>query len=215
MTEPVMTNEIEKKSPSILGIIWSPSEHFTRMKEKPKIWGPLLIIILLFIVASIFISMNTNLSIEGISEEDLDLLKPFLIATSVITGIITPILTALMSSLIYLLIARIARSTVSFRQLFSMNVYLLLITALSMLVNGIGMMITGSATSTFTNLNTLIPADGTLKAIFDNIEVFTIWSVILLAIGLQKVASFSKGLAWGVSIGFYLLSIFFSIMGLA
>ncbi len=205
------TNEIEKKSPSLWGILWNPSEHFARIKEKPKIWGPLLMIILVFSIGMIIVTTNTGSENEGLPEE----LAPFLVIGSIIAGVIVPIVTAFIGTLVYLLIARLARSNVSFRQLFSMNVYLLILTALGMIVNGIGMVITGSSTTTFTSLTTLIPADGALKAVFDNIEVFSIWSVILSAIGLQKVASFSKELAWGVSIGFYMLSIFFSMIGWA
>jgi hypothetical protein len=211
--ERLETNEIEKKSPSLWGILWSPSEHFARIKEKPKIWGPLLMIILVFSIGMIIVTTNTELGTEGISADELALIKPFLVIGSIIAGVIVPIVIAFIGTLVYLLIARIARSNVSFRQLFSMNVYLLILTALSMIVNGIGMVITGSSTTTFTSLTTLIPADGALKAVFDNIEVFSIWGVILSAIGLQKVASFSKGLAWGVSIGFYMLTIFFSMIG--
>ncbi|WP_396234323.1 Yip1 family protein [Caldifermentibacillus hisashii] len=209
MEERLETNEIEKKSPSLWGILWSPSEHFARIKEKPKIWGPLLMIILVFSIGMIIVTTNTESGTEDLPEE----LAPFLVIGSIIAGVIVPIVTAFIGTLVYLLIARLARSNVSFRQLFSMNVYLLIITALGMIVNGIGMVITGSSTTTFTSLTTLIPADGALKAVFDNIEVFSIWSVILSAIGLQNVASFSKELAWGVSIGFYMLSIFFSMIG--
>ena len=48
-----------------------------------------------------------------------------------------------------------------------------------------------------------------------SIEVFTIWGVILSAIGLQKVADFSKGLAWTIAIVFFAIGIIFTVIGVA
>ena len=64
-----------------------------------------------------------------------------------------------------------------------------------------------------TSLGSIIEAEGSLGAVLGSIEIFAIWGLILVAIGLHKVAGFSKGLAWTVSIAFFVISIIFALIG--
>ena len=122
----------------------------------------------------------------------------------------------LIATVIYLIIAKIARSEVSFKQLFSMNTYIMMISALSMILNGIGVALLGGTAGTmYTSLGSLIGAEGTMGALLTSIEVFAIWGMILQAIGLQKVANFSKGLAWTIVIVFFAIGIIFTMIGAA
>ena len=52
MSEVERTTEIKVEKPSLLGTIWSPGEQFERIRERPKVWGPLAIIALLFTILS-------------------------------------------------------------------------------------------------------------------------------------------------------------------
>lgn len=58
-----------------------------------------------------------------------------------------------------------------------------------------------------TSLNSIIGAEGVMGVLLSSIEVFSIWGIVLTAMGLQIVAQFSKGLAWGTVIAFYIISI--------
>jgi hypothetical protein len=209
-----MSEEVKGKNPSIWGMIWSPTEQFERIKERPKIWGALAIVTVLFVIGMYLTSLGMPMEIEGISEEQLAQISMFSTITLMITGVITPIFGVLISTVIYLIIAKIARSEVSFKQLFSMSTYIMIISALSVIVNGIGIaLLSGSAETIYTSLGSLIEAEGAMGALLNSLELFTIWGVILSAIGLQKVANFSKGLAWTISIIFFAIGVIFAMIG--
>ena len=209
-----MSEEVKGKNPSIWGMIWSPSEQFERIKERPKIWGALAIVTVLFVIGMYLTSLGIPMEIEGVSEEQLAQISMFSTITLMITGVITPIFGVLISTVIYLIIAKIARSEVSFKQLFSMSTYIMIISALSVIVNGIGIaLLSGSAETIYTSLGSLIEAEGAMGALLNSLELFTIWGVILSAIGLQKVANFSKGLAWTISIIFFAIGVIFAMIG--
>ncbi|MBY0096862.1 YIP1 family protein [Mesobacillus maritimus] len=211
-----MSEETIARKPSIFGIIWSPTEQFERIKERPKIWAPLGIVTLLFIVGMYLTSLGLEIELEGIPEADLALAKAAGTFTLILVGIISPIFGAFISTLIYLLISKIPGSGVTFKKLFSMNTHLMMISALSVLVNGVGIaLFGGNAEIQFTSLGSLIEVEGALAGLFNSIEVFQIWGVILTAIGLHKVADFSKGLAWTVSIAFYVISVITAMVGAA
>jgi Yip1 domain len=209
-----MSEEVKGKNPSIWGMIWSPTEQFERIKERPKIWGALAIVTVLFVIGMYLTSLGIPMEIEGISEEQLAQISMFSTITLIITGVITPIFGVLISTVIYLIIAKIARSEVSFKQLFSMSTYIMIISALSVIVNGIGIaLLSGSAETIYTSLGSLIEAEGAMGGLLNSLELFTIWGVILSAIGLQKVANFSKGLAWTISIIFFAIGVIFAMIG--
>lgn len=214
-----MSEEVKVKNPSIWGMIWSPTEQFERIKERPKIWGALAIVTVLFVIGMYLTSLGDPMVIEGmpeIPEEELAAVSMFTTITMIITGLFTPIFGVLIATVIYLIIAKIARSEVSFKQLFSMNTYIMMISALSMILNGIGVALLGGTAGTmYTSIGSLIGAEGTMGALLTSIEVFAIWGMILQAIGLQKVANFSKGLAWTIVIVFFAIGIIFTMIGAA
>ena len=214
-----MSEEVGKK-PSIWGMIWSPTEQFERIKERPRIWGALGIVTLLFVIGMYLSTLGVGLEgipeLEGIPAEELAAMSMFGTISMLVVGLFTPIVGILISTVIYLLIAKIARSEVSFKQLFSMNTYIMILSALSLLINGIGIaLLGGTAETLYTSLGSIIQAEGALGGLLNGLEVFGIWSVILSAIGLQKVADFSKGLAWTISIVFFAIGLIFSMIGAA
>lgn len=221
-----MVEETNKQKPSLLGIITSPAEQFERIRERPLIWGAMGIIVILFIVgiSLTFVGLDLSeiLTDEIVTDEvglELDeefesIVKVTGIIFLFIGGIIGPLIGVLVSTVIFLLVAKIANSSVTFRQLFSMNTYLMIITVLGMIVNGIlSLILNADPEVTITSLGSLLNLDGVSGAIMDNFELFGIWNIILTAMGLEIVARFSKGLAWAVPIAIFVTGILFSIMG--
>ncbi|WP_404333205.1 hypothetical protein [Mesobacillus maritimus] len=143
------------------------------MKERPKIWAPLGIVTLLFILGMWLTSLGLELGLEGIPEEELAIAQAVGTFTLILAGIISPIFGAFISTLIYLLISKIPGSGVTFKQLFSMNTHLMMISALSILVNGLGIaLFGGTAEIMFTSLGSIIEVEGAWSGLFNNIEVF-------------------------------------------
>lgn len=209
-----MSEETNVQKPSLFGMIWSPTEQFERLKERPKIWGALVIITILFIIGTWLTTLGIQTEVPGLTAEETEMINVFAAAGSVIGGLFIPIITILISSFINFLIAKIARSEVSFKQLFSMSTYIMIISALSLIVNSLLSLMTGTSPEILvSSLGSVVNADGAVGALFNSIEIFAIWGYILTAIGLQKVAGFSKGLAWGVQIAFFVIGIILAMIG--
>lgn len=213
-----MQEETQVEKPKLLGMIWSPSEQFERIRELPKIWGALIIVTIITMIVAMAQAASVDVTeFADIPGVDADSFKMFSMITAMVTGIFIPVFSVLILSAIYLLIAKIVRSEVSFKQLFSLNTYLYFISALGGIVNALVSLLVGGGEPgvLYTSLSSILGADGSLGTILTNFEIFTIWGVILTAMGLERVARFSKGVAWGVAIGFFLIGILFSLFSLA
>src|SRR5699024_11278806 len=140
----------------------------------------------------------------------------FAIIGSAIAALFIPVITILIGSVIYLIVAKLLKSDVTFKQLFSMNTYIMIIGALSFIVNGLFVsLVGGNSEIMFTSLAYFIHTDGMMTAILTNIEDFSIWSLILTALGLQIVANLSKTAACTVTLLFFYIGIVLSIVGSA
>ncbi|MFJ7728773.1 Yip1 family protein [Neobacillus sp. NPDC097160] len=206
---------VKKESPSLVGMFASPGLQFERIKGNPKIWVPLIIITILYTVGTTLmaLSMDTDTLIgTGVPENQVDLILGFTKVMMAVMGLFIPIFGVLISSVIQLIIAKIANAEVTFKQLFSMNTYIMMIGAIGLLLNmairfGIG----GNPEIYITSLAGLLNSEK--AGVFGSIEVFGIWGVILTALGLHRTAQFSKGLAWTIAIAIFLLQIGFGLIG--
>ncbi len=219
-----MTNEMNTETeqpklekPSLFGMIMNPREQFERIRENPKIIVALIIVTVLTIVGMLLmmngIDFMDDPALAGMSEEEMMLVAMGSQIAFVIAGVFTPIFTLLIFSVVQIIIAKIVRSEVTFKQLFSMNTYIFIISVISVLVNGIVFMLIGGNSGVMvTSLNSIIGAEGILGAVFNSIEIFSIWALIITALGLQIVARFSKGLSWTIVIVFYVVSLIFQMI---
>src|SRR5690606_31447926 len=210
--ENFVQNQVEKDNPELLGMIMNPREQFERIRENPKIVVALIVVTLLALIAALFSFKGMEQILEAelgaVSEEEMMILTIVAQISAVVTALFTPIVTVLISSAIYMLIAKIAQKDVTFKQLFSMFFYIAFINiGLSGFVNGFFSMFVKNANPALTSLNSIIGAEGVMGVLLSSIEVFSIWGIVLTAMGLQIVAQFSKGLAWGTVIAFYIISI--------
>lgn len=212
-----MQTEMKKENPSLIGMFTNPSEQFARIKQNPKIWLPLTLICIMYAVGMGLMALSmdvTTLIDQGIPEDQAELFLGITRITVAVTGIVSPIIGILISSAIYLLIAKIAGSSVTFKQLFSLNTFIMFVGAIGLILNmairyGIG----GNPEIYVTSLAGVLNLDK--PGVLGSIEVFGIWTTILTALGLHKTAGFSKGLAWTVAIIFFLITIGFALIGTA
>ncbi|MFZ7944222.1 MULTISPECIES: Yip1 family protein [Bacillaceae] len=206
---------VKKENPSLLGMFTSPGQQFERIKQNPKIWVPLIIITLIYTVGTTLMALSMDVETligQGIPEDQVNLILGFTKIMMAVMGLFIPIFGVLISSVIQLIIAKIANAAVTFKQLFSMNTYIMIIGAIGVLLNmairfGIG----GNPEIYITSLAGLL--DSEKAGVLGSIEVFGIWGVILTALGLHKTAGFSKGLAWTIAIVFFLIQIGFGLIG--
>lgn len=209
--------EIEKKNtdkPSLLGMFWKPNEQFEKIRQEPKIWGVLFIITIVYGIASSLSAMTIkaeDLVVPGtLSLENAELVLPLTKFTTAIGGLFAPIFGVLISTVIHFIIVKIASKNTTFKQLFSMNTYILVIGAAGILLNNLIQYLVGQSSDiSFTSIGGVLGSDSPVLATF---EVFSIWQLILVAFGLHKVGQLSKGAAWTISIVFFLLGLGMSFL---
>ncbi len=203
--------------PSLVGMIWSPGEQFEKIRHHPKVWIPLLVVTLLSLIGGWLMTIGPGfeeqLTGPGIDQENIEGVKLFAKITAVIGAALSPAFGVLISSFIFWLITKATSSEVTFKQLFSMNTHITLITTLGLLVNGVLLAILGGSITSYTSIGSLIDAEGGFGAFLNSIEIFSIWSTILTGIGLHITARWSKVLAWTITLIFFLLGIGFAIIG--
>lgn len=208
-----MSEEVKSEKPSLVGMITSPGEQLERIRERPLIWGPLIYVTILFIIGTWAQSMGIEIpGLEGLSPEEEALVSRISTISTVVSAVFMPIIIIFISSVIYMLVAKIARSEVRFKQMFSMMTHITIIGALGVVLNGILFAVFGGGDgSYYTSLGSLIEAEGAMAGLLDSLEIFSIWNVILTAMGLERVARMSKTASWSVSIAFFVIPVLFSM----
>lgn len=212
--------EIGKK-PQLLGMIMSPVEQFERIKQRPIIWIPLIIITVLTVLVSFMTIGSVDFSGEPgmedveFSKEELQGIRIIGIVLGALLSMIVPIISVTVSSLIFLLAAKIVKSPVNFKQLFSMNIFIFVIGVFGRILNGIIFLLAGGSTEAvnYTNLNSLVNMDGPLGSLLSELDIFNIWVLILSAVGLHIVGKFSKKSAWSVMIILFILTAGLGMIG--
>lgn len=219
-------NELERhknEKPSLLGIVMDAEKQFVKIRNNPRIIGALIIITLIFVIGTVMQMSYADPS-TLIDDELAGIIEPgqehiaYMLALfgSGIAALFMPTIIILFSTFVYWIVSKIVKSHVSFKQLFSMNTYILFINAIGVFINGLFVASTGRDSGfILTNLGSYVQGDSMFGSILSNIELFSIWALILTALGLQIVARFSKKAAWTVTIGLFLIGIVFSMVGTA
>ncbi|MED4452663.1 Yip1 family protein [Metabacillus fastidiosus] len=215
MTEvELSTNTVEKK-PSLFGMVFSPNEQFERMRGKPVILVPLIIVMIIGLIMSFLIGFNVmnipSVDDLGIPAEDLQMFQTITIAsTTAITFFSIPVILLVMT-LIYFAIAKIMKIEVTFKKMFSLNIFVTFIGLIGQVINLLIITaIKGNPEVMMTSLNSLVGATGALGGVLSTFEIFSIWSSILLALGLHKAIGFSKKASWTIVIVFFIIGLIFA-----
>lgn len=195
-----------------------PVEQFQRIKNQPFFWKPLMIVMAITILGLWLTSLGVELpSLEHLTEKEIRAGKIFAYVGIVIIGIVTTAVSILVSTVIFFVFTKIVQSGVTFKQLFTMNTYIMLITGISMVFNGLLIAMLGNYGDNeplYTSLARYITADGRIGVALNSVELFSIWTLILTAIGLHHVANIPKKLSWAIAVLFFVTGIISGLMGL-
>lgn len=209
-------NKVEK--PSLLGMITDPRTQLERIRYNPKILVAFIIVTLLTVVGMVLLMFQVDFIgddplLNDMGEEELMFVTIVSQVVFVVVGLFTPAVAILINALVYFIVAKIISATVTFKQLFSMTLYIYIISVLGLIINGLAFVVTGNADPDLllTSLNSIVGAEGALGAVLNAIEIFAIWGYIVTALGLQIVARFSKGLSWGIVIGIFVVMVLFNV----
>ncbi|MFN7249511.1 MAG: YIP1 family protein [Anaerobacillus sp.] len=208
---------VKPGKPSVFGVLLNPSEQFDKLKANPLVLVPLLLVTVLYTIAMgiTAFGMDSTWLLAQLGPEEVEIfaeLEMFMRITMLITGLFMPVFGALIFAVIYIIIAKISKSVVTFKQLFSLAVFVSVIGGVGVLFNAIMTTLLGTNPDIpFTSLAILFDTEN-VNSLFLSIEVFSIWQLIVTVIGLRKVANFSAALAWIVTIVFYFFSIFLALL---
>jgi Yip1 domain len=208
---------IQKKKPSLFGMIFSPGIQFERIREKPVIWIPLILFTVIMTIVSAISVLNVDYSaVSGMemSPEELEMAKTFGIAGAAVVGFFVTPITYLIFALIFWGIAKIAKTDATYKQMLSFTIFTSFITIIGQILNQLIILaIDGDPAIMLTSVNSFVGADGVLGAVLSTIEVFTIWYYILLTMGLVIVGKLSKPVATIITIVFFVLGLIFAALG--
>ncbi|EGK12485.1 Yip1 family protein [Kroppenstedtia eburnea] len=207
----LQTSAPEVKKPSLFGVLFSPTEQFERIREKPRFGMALTIVIVL----SVIILSLTGLALAenpvflekaGVEEAGLppEAFTAFTVGGMIIGGLVGIPISLLLRSLFHWLFMMLFRGEASFKQLFSLNTHVYFLPLLGTLVYMVYLWATGGGgtdpETIPTSLAAFVPAEGFLKGVLGGIEIFAIWELILIASGLSIVGRLSKGKGWTIAL---------------
>ncbi len=203
---------VQTKKPSLFGMIFQPGEQFERMREKPVIWLPLILLAILGAIVGVLAGLNVDYStvpgMEGIPADQIEMTKMFGVIFGGIGALFgTPIGFVVFAAILFG-ITKIAKSPITFKQMFSLIIFTSFISTIGQVLNQLIIYAIGAdPTVMLTSINSFIGADGVLGGILGTIEVFNIWYYILLGMGLVKVAQISKPAAYTITIIFFVIGL--------
>lgn len=190
-------------------IFVSPNEVFRSIHIKPNFWLPVIItVIVTFGFYLLFFSQYKDFLLQSIEDQMRNAPNPlpeeFIQKTARVSAISTVVMTPIMSiagvllsALYYWLFGMILKAQAGYKKYLSLMANVSLITLLSVVVMAIMVLITGEfqIEGPITSLASLLPDSMTMTPIFGmatKIEVFTIWRMILIYLGLKEIAGLSS-----------------------
>ncbi|MCH4569124.1 Yip1 family protein [Bacillus sp. LS15-K4] len=193
------TQKAGGEKPSLFGMITSPGLQFERMKTTEKVWGMFFIVALLQGLVGGLNSYITYTSPEmiemqkklgGALAEQGSLVSS--VISSTIWGIVGVMIATLVVAAIYKVFMMFYGNDTSYKKIVMIIVYADIIVIIGGLINGIIALILGAAPTAYTSLGPLFEKGSLVYGIANSIEVFYLWNLVLIWLGLQVTAGLSK-----------------------
>ncbi|PEO39108.1 Yip1 family protein [Bacillus wiedmannii] len=193
------TQKAGGEKPSLFGMITSPGLQFERMKTTEKVWGMFFIVSLLQGLVGGLNSYITYTSPEmiemqkklgGALAEQGSLVSNLI--SSTIWGIVGVMIATFVVAAIYKVFMMFYGNDTSYKKIVMIIVYTDIIVIIGGLINGIIALILGAAPTAYTSLGPLFEKGSLAYGIANSIEVFYLWNLVLIWLGLQVTAGLSK-----------------------
>ncbi|AJH81132.1 Yip1 family protein [Bacillus cereus] len=195
----VNTQKAGGEKPSLFGMITSPGLQFERMKTTEKVWGMFFIVALLQGLVGGLNSYITYTSPEMI-EMQKKLGGEFAnqgslvsdVISSTIWGIVGVMIATLVVAAIYKVFMMFYGNDTSYKKIVMIIVYADIIVVIGGLINGVIALILGAGPTAYTSLGPLFDQGSLAYGIGNTIELFYLWNLVLIWLGLQVTAGLSK-----------------------
>lgn len=192
------TQKVGGEKPSLLGMITSPGLQFERMKKSEKVWGMFFLVALLQGLLSAFTTYVTNISPEMVKmkKELGEFAGQSSLTSEVIYGTVSGTLGAMLVTVIIAAIYKVFMmffgNDTSYKKLVMIIVYASIVVIVGGFINGIIALILGVAPTAYTSLGPLFEEGSVAYGIGNSIELFYLWNIVLIWLGLQITAGVSK-----------------------
>lgn len=193
------TQKAGGEKPSLFGMITSPGLQFERMKTTEKVWGMFFIVAILQGLVGGLNSYITYTSPEMIEMQkklggefaNKDSLVSDVIS-STIWGIVGVMIATLVVAAIYKVFMMFYGNDTSYKKIVMIIVYADIIVIIGGLINGVIALILGAGPTAYTSLGPLFDQGSLAYGIGNTIELFYLWNLVLIWLGLQVTAGLSK-----------------------
>ncbi|MFZ7947965.1 Yip1 family protein [Bacillus thuringiensis] len=192
------TQKVGGEKPSLFGMITSPGLQFERMKASEKVWGMFFLVTLLqgLIGGLTTYVVNTSPEMIKMQKELGELAGKGSITSEVIYGIGSGFVGAMIGVLfvaaIYKVFMMIFGNDTSYKKLLTIVVYTNIILIIGGLINGIIALVLDGGATQYTSLGPLFDQGSLAYGIGNTIELFYLWNLVLIWLGLQVTAGLSK-----------------------
>ncbi|ADC49239.1 hypothetical protein BpOF4_05885 [Alkalihalophilus pseudofirmus OF4] len=209
MSETALENKPELpkgEKPSIFKFITEPQEQFRRMRENPKVLVPLLIVTAVYALWAALFSFlaDFQLMMGDLSAEDMAMIEGAETAIRVstfVTSLLMPVIGGVIGAFIMWIVVKLTAGDATFKQLFSLNVFIMFIGGIGLVLNSIlTLALNLNPAQMITGLTVFFDPYDPMYSLVSLFEVFSIWSIILMAMGLRIVASMKPVTAWVVTL---------------
>ncbi|MGH0856751.1 Yip1 family protein [Bacillus pacificus] len=195
----VNTQKAGGEKPSLFGMITSPGLQFERMKTTEKVWGMFFIVALLQGLVGGLNSYITYTSPEMIEMQKKlggEFAKQGSLASDVISGTIWGIVGVMIATLVVAAIYKVFMmfygNDTSYKKIVMIIVYADIVVVIGGLINGVIALILGAGPTAYTSLGPLFDQGSLAYGIGNTIELFYLWNLVLIWLGLQVTAGLSK-----------------------
>ncbi|MDV6038563.1 Yip1 family protein [Bacillus sp. SM-B1] len=195
----VNTQKAGGEKPSLFGMIASPGLQFERMKRTEKVWGMFFVVALLQGLVGGLNSYITYTSPEMIEMQKKlggEFAKQGSLVSDVISGTIWGIVGVMIATLVIAAIYKVFMmfygNDTSYKKIVMIIVYADIIVIIGGLINGVIALILGAGPTAYTSLGPLFDQGSLAYGIGNTVELFYLWNLVLIWLGLQVTAGLSK-----------------------
>ncbi|EEM44156.1 Yip1 family protein [Bacillus cereus] len=190
--------DVGVKKPSLFGMITSPGLQFERMKTSKKVWGVFFLVALLqgMLGGLSAYVIHTSPEMLKMKKELGELAGQSSLTFEVISGIGSSFASAMVGTLfiaaIYKIFMMFLGNDTPYKTLLNIVVYTNIVFIIGGLVNIILSLIFGTGMTQYTSLGLLFTEGTFAYGIGNTIEVFYVWNLVLIWLGLHITAGLSK-----------------------
>ncbi|EJV64209.1 MULTISPECIES: Yip1 family protein [Bacillus cereus group] len=192
------TQKVGGEKPSLFGMITSPGLQFERMKTSEKVWGMFFLVALLQgLVGSLTTYVvNTSPEMIKLQKELGEFAGKSSLTSEVIYGgvssFVGTMIGALVIAAIYKVFMMFFGNDTSYKKLLTIVVYTNIIIITGGLINSVIALILDGGATQYTSLGPLFEQGSMAYGIGNTIELFYLWNLVLIWLGLQVTAGLSK-----------------------